>query len=418
VLQRQTVMILGAPRELVLLRLPTSDGRASYAAWIAPRAAASSAVLLTLPYEGIDWTGEAVDQRWRRSCAQPVCALPDVDSPGAPSDPGVIAYKYLSPAAFAEAATVHVANGAGVLGVFGRFYAGGSWYSYVRAMVAGLRFLQSQSTVDPTRVAISGGSFGGFLSFYAAAFAPEGIAPRAVVSFFPPVDLREQVRFSQVIAPAMARTPERRAMFATFIAPYLRRAVPDVGPIEAADYRCFAPEYIVPKVRGEVFVAWDDWDMLVPPSVSESLVRQLGPRGHAHPYRHATPPDFEALPLDHGPFDRVGGADAPFSSFEMFSYAFVHLRISDGPVLVPIHAPTLDALLTRWHDEQRAGQREPAYAQRLAELADDRVMLFNLQTGAQTAAAPYLSEAIARVWGVTIPADTLQSQLRAQGLPP
>lgn len=417
VLGRQTVMVLGAARELVLLRLPTSDGRPSYAAWIAPSHPGAGAVMMTMPYDGIDWTGEAVDQRWRQSCAQSTCLLPDVDSPNAPSDPGVIAYHALSPQAFAESATVHVANGAGVLGVFGRFYAGGSWYSYVRAMVAGLRFLGAQRSIDRTRVAITGGSFGGFLSFYAAAFAPSGVEPRAVVALFPPVDLQEQLRFSLVDQPAGARSDARRREIAAFIAPYLRRAVPDTGPIERGDFRCFSYDYIVPKVRGDVFVAWDDWDMLVSPSISATLAQRLGARASAHPYRHASAPDYETLAMDHGPFDRVSVADPPVYSYDVFASAFVHLRISDGPVLVPVHVPTFEALLTRWRDEQRAGREDPAYAQRLAELADDRVALFDLQTGDRPAANAALSAMIARVWGVTIAPASLQAQLRAQGLP-
>ncbi|MFO0559735.1 MAG: alpha/beta hydrolase fold domain-containing protein [Polyangiales bacterium] len=416
VIDRLTVTILGAQRAMTLLRLPTSDGRPSYAAWIAPLQPRSPAVMMTMPYDGIDWTGEDVDQRWRQSCSQPSCLLPDRDSPNAPSDPGVIAYQYLSPQAFAEAATVHVANGAGVLGVFARFYAGGSWYSYVRAMVAGLRFLGAQPDVAPERIAVVGGSFGGFLSLYAAAYAPIGARPRAVVSLYPPADLQEQVRFSQVTAPGGARSQQRRDQFAAFFAPYLRRAEADTGPITAAVDPCFSADYIAAKVASDVFVAWDDWDMLVAPSISEGLVRRLQTRGHAMPYRHSTPPDFETLALDHGPFDRVSGEVGAYS-FDTFAWAFTHLRISDGAVLVPIHPPTFERLLVRWRDELRAGRVEPAYALRLAELTDARVTLFDLTNNTRSAAASYLSRAIAQVWGVTIAPESLQSLLRAQGLP-
>ena len=48
-----------------LLRLTNAAGGDTYAQWVPPPGAQRAPVMvLAMPYEGIDWTGEAVDQCW------------------------------------------------------------------------------------------------------------------------------------------------------------------------------------------------------------------------------------------------------------------------------------------------------------------------------------------------------------------
>ncbi len=420
VLRRSTMPVAGVDREVVLLRLPTADGRETYAEWIPPLGTApQAAVLMTMPYDGIDWTEREVDARWSKSCAAPPCLLPDVDGPGATSDVGSIAYSPLSPAGFAEQASVHLAQGAGVLGVFGRFYAGGSWWQYAQAMVAGLRFLGTDARVDATRIGTIGGSLGGYESFYAAAFAPPGLHPKAVVAYTPPVDLAGEEDWVLDQGPSLAKTAERKKQFQVFFDPYLRRAAVDVGGIgKAGDYRCFAPSYVVPKVEGDVLVVQDDWDLLVAPALARSLLGRLGSRGHALWYLHDAPPNVDALPLDHGPFDELPqGARPAVLTRDTFAVAFLHLRIGRGAVYAPYHQPTLVAFLARLRDQSRAGIAQPGAAERLADLADPRVIFFEATTKATSPGPDSVATAVNAVWGTSLTAATVQAYLRTNGLP-
>ncbi len=110
-LGRRTVTVLGVTRELVLLRLPTADGKSTFAVWAPPLpgAGVQPAVLPTQPYDGIDWSGEAVDARWASACATGACLRSDTDGPGGGPAAGVIGYALLSPETWAQQAGVTVA---------------------------------------------------------------------------------------------------------------------------------------------------------------------------------------------------------------------------------------------------------------------------------------------------------------------
>lgn len=421
VLQRLDVPYDGATREVLLLRLPTADGRETFAEWIPPlEKTKRPAVLVTVPYDGIDWSGRDVDARFSRACATPPCFVKDTDGPGAGPDVGGISYSRTSPLEMVEQSRVHLAHGAGVLAVFGRFYAGGSFFQYAQAMVAGLRFLGTDARVDTEAIGVIGGSLGGYESFYAAAYAPAAVAPKAVVAEFPPVDLEREVAWLTVKEPARAKTSKRKDEIRLFADPYLRRAAVDTGDRGAGgDYRCFSPDFVVPRVKGDVLVTVDDWDLLVDPELAPPLLEKLGSKGHGLFYRHTSAPDVDALQLDHGPFDQLPSkASSPLPSRITFSTVFLHLRIGKGVVYAPFDAATMQAFLERLRDQSRAGITQPGAAERLAELADARVQFFDVATGKTAPGPDSVSTAVAAVWGVQIPANEIQTYLRKTGLPP
>lgn len=421
VLATRTVTIAGTPRKVTLLRLPTADGRVTYAEWVPPANAPAStpapAVLVTMPYAGIDWTGEGVDQRWATACPTGTCHLPDTDGPGGGPNAEPIAYRRMSPDLFAQqTATVFVVNGVGVLGVFGRFYAGGSWWGYAQDMVAGMRYLGTRSDVDPKRIGVYGGSLGGYEAFYAAAYAPKSVAPRAVVPMYAPADLEGEMTWALQTAPGLAKTQARKDAFAHFFDPYIRRAEVDTGgPPGKGDFSCFDPATLSPRLTGSVLLVQDTWDLLVDPSLAKALLGDLGTHGQILWYRHETPPDVDTLPLGHGPFDGMSG----YPSYETFAVAFLleHLGRT-GTLVVPDQATVLSALLTRWRDQSRAGVAQPGAAARLASLADPGVTLYDVSNGQETAGDQAVSAGLAAVWGVTVPASQVAAWLRTHGLPP
>ena len=119
-------------------------------------------------------------------------------------------------------AHIYLMNGFSAINVFGRYYAGGDIQNEVDDMVAGLRFLAQAPRVMRDRIAVTGGSWGGFESLYASAHAPDGAVPRVGVALYPPSDFQEFMHYLTVDIPAMDNE-EKRNQYISFFAPFVER---------------------------------------------------------------------------------------------------------------------------------------------------------------------------------------------------
>jgi hypothetical protein len=90
-------------------RLRRADGRATYVQWIpSDKPGPRPVVVVTMPYAGIDWTGEALDLRW---AGYPLTAGQhlDVDGPGFDGT-GMIVYDPTPLAAVIDQSRLHRLN--------------------------------------------------------------------------------------------------------------------------------------------------------------------------------------------------------------------------------------------------------------------------------------------------------------------
>lgn len=121
-----------------------------------PNKGAKETVLITDPYDKIDWTGEKIDAHH---------------------------WKSHSVADATESANLSLMNGFGVLLVYARFYEGGDINNDIEDIVAGLKFLENRTE----KIGIYGGSWGGFESLYGAINSP--VKPVVGVALYPPSDM-------------------------------------------------------------------------------------------------------------------------------------------------------------------------------------------------------------------------------------
>ncbi len=139
---------------LHLVRIDRPDGGHTYVEWIpSDVAGARPAMILTEPYTGIDWTGEALDARSAVTAPQPDGLYLDVDGPAFDGS-NEITYDLKSPADAATDATFHLLDNFGAVEIFGRYYAGGSVRDDVADMAAGMWFAAEQPEIGPTRIGI------------------------------------------------------------------------------------------------------------------------------------------------------------------------------------------------------------------------------------------------------------------------
>ncbi len=422
-LDTRGVQVFGTTVTAELWRLPNALGGSTYAQWMAPNGTtARPAVILTRPYDGIDWTGEAVDERWasRPGAATTGYFHDDDEEPSFTPGGSQISYRVSSVQEVANDAANILFNQMGVLAVFGRFYTGGSVEDDVQDMVAGTVFLQTHPRVIPDRVGIFGGSWGGFEALYGAAYAPLGAQPMVGVALFPAADFEALTQWVQTGVFAATTLPARQDQFRAFYDPYLRRILATVGTGPAQDFTGYRAVDLVTRAPIPWLVVHDSWDLLIPFAFSQALV--AADPVHVNPlwYRHDQPVNQDTMAMDHGPL----GAPTVMAAYQTFALAFLELALEPGPsttVAIPYGAQDLANHLLETRVQQAAGADVSFVVERLLQLCDPRLLMVDMTPQnplPQMNGRALVAGGINAVWGTTLTEATVEAQLTTTGLPP
>lgn len=409
VIEERSVTVLEVPRRVELVRATRADGARTYLAYVHAMSEPAPVVVLNQPYAGIDWTGEEVDARW---AALGAGLHPDVDAPAYDGD-DVIAYGAQSVQAAADEGAVWLLNGAAVVHVYARFYAGGNLMDDALDAATAYDFVASRPTeLRADRIGSYGGSWGGMMAVFGAAFAGE-TRPRVISAMAPPTDFVDLYRHTHVELPEVFPDPARvEAFFST----YWRRAEPSIGfPPDAADprARAFTDEGLCEALPPGVFLLHDDWDLLIPTRQSEALAARCPERVSAVFWRRGDIP-YETTPLDHGPF---GEEPVVSTALTFASLRVLHPILDEGaPRLSLGSVGALEAFLTLVRDAREAGEDVAWALLPLRDAVDARVQLFDPSTEAFRDGADVVAEAIGEVFGGSWDAASVRAQL-ATGLP-
>jgi hypothetical protein len=406
--------------QYALLQLPNADGGYSYAQWFPPRRAARTPVIVrTEPYAGIDWTGAAVDQRW---ALQGNGCFPDVDGPNyQPGVSGSICYEKFTPDRVGAESEIYLRNGFGVLTAFGRFYAGGSVWNDVQDMVAGLRFLGTQSNVDTARIGMLGSSWGGFEVVYGAAYATTGVVPKVGVAISPVIDFQQLVDFIDNTLPTVTNSTTY-PQYTAFFDPYLRRLFATTGGRPGsvgADYSRVTAAALGSLLNTQLLIMHDDGDTILPVATSKAFVAANPAHTQGFWYTQSDTIDYNTNILTHG---RLGSATvyAPIYSFSI-AYLFTALGDSGQALVVPYGNADLDGFFQDIRTYQTGGRDVSWVVPRLRDLCDARVSMYDLTPGSTMpvmSGAQLLAAKINAKWGTAFNSATVCSQLAGNGLPP
>ncbi len=386
-------------------RVRRPDGRFTYVQWIpSDKPGPRPVVVVTMPYAGIDWTGEPLDARW---AGYPLTAGQhlDVDGPGFDGT-GLIVYDPTPLAAVIDQSRLHRLNDCATLLVYGRFYAGGDVRDDVADMAAGMAFLAAQPAIDRARVGVFGGSWGGFEALYAAANADPTLPATVVAAMFPPTD------FAGMYAHATTRTGAAR----DFMTPYVRRIVAATGgPPGAGDFGGLRADDLCAGLPPDTLLLHDEHDNLVPIAQSQAVAAGCGAALLTWPRAGTIDPAL----VSHGP---VLTDEASPQSIYTYATTYLHLRLAppgQAVVIDIVHAGSLRTHLGLVRAAQRAGRDVTAVAPRLRDLADPRLYLLDLgaMMPSLRAGAELTAEAVNAVWGTHFTAATIGPAL-ASGLPP
>jgi len=405
-----------------LLRLSNEDGGFTYAQYFPPPAKAAGPVILAaVPYDGIDWSGDPIDEKWAaRPGADVGYSWPDEDGPGYHEGSSDIFYQRYKPQYYGELSWLYLMNGIGVLHVFGRFYAGGDIANDRHDMIAGMRFLAQEPTADRSRVLTSGDSWGAWEAIHAAIYAPAEVTVRGVAATAPPYDF---VAFHQDLSALDDTIPDPliAADYVEFFEPYLRRIEAGAGGAPddaAADYSLFSFDAVTNGLSSPLLLVHDEWDTLVPVTMSYALVDARPDAATGYWYQRTSPIDYLTLPMDHGLFD---DDQFEYLSYFLFSSTFMMTRLIDDEreILNLFEWCVLLAFAQNVRALQAAHYDVDWFVARLLDLTDPRLVLFEMNevmdmiAGADLAAA-LLNEA----WGTSLTGGTVAEYLRENGLPP
>ena len=403
VLRTEPYVARGRTFTVTLARVTRPDGGRTYVQWIpSDQPSPRPVVVQTLPYAGIDWTGEELDQRWATYQPQPQTGqYLDVDGPGYDGQVQII-YEPTTVSATSDSAAVHLFNDFSTLFVFGRFYAGGTVRDDIEDMRAGMWFLAEQPGIDRRRIGAIGGSWGGFEALYAASGDPR--APLAVIAaLFPAADF--------VTLDAHMRSREGAAL--AFMAPYLRRLYATTGgPPEApgTDYAGLRTADLCATLPRETLLLHDELDNLLPIGQSVDIRATCG--ADAVYWRRDVAVDPASV--SHGP---LTSEPAPASMY-LYAASYLHLRLATpGQALVERHNPAaLTAHLATVRAAQVRGADVSFAAPRLRELCDPRLRIVDVTTGAASSGAAVVAAAVNATWGTAYTEATIGAALAA-GLP-
>lgn len=419
---RPVVKVLGEGQELLfertfrykLLELKCGDKEPTYAQWIEPDTGVARpfpVVAFTQPYAGIGWTGQEVDERWFTRGAG--LHLDDSEPSFVPGSDAKIVYDPMTPKQGVEQGSVFTINGFGVLHMFGRFYAGGSIQNDVDDMTCALSYLEQAQGADLERIAILGGSWGGFEAVYGALYAPPEVAPKLGVALYPLTDFEQEWRF--VDAAEANPNPTAAAAFRAFFEPYKRRIKQTTGGAPGAgDFSGFTHAALAASPNQTRFVTiHDSDDVLVPFTMGQELAIELGERVQPVWVMSPEPVDVARVSLTHG--DRMNELSTSLLTLHT-AHIQTQLATPAQQLLVIYDPANLKKLLGYVRAQKDRGQGTQTLAARLAELADPRVILFDTTNNQAKAGAEVISAMVNEVFETGYTPLTIAPGLRRNGL--
>lgn len=402
-----------------LLKLTAQGAAPTYAQWFPPlpEEGKRPVMLVTRPYDGIDWTDDPVDAKW---AARGAGAYPDDDEPSYGTGSSQIGYTPLTHQKAAEEVVIYRLHKMGALFVYGRYYAGGSVWNDVDDMTAGLAFLGQHPAVDTANIGIFGASWGGFEAVYGAAYAPAGAVPKVGVALAPLALMDQQLEYLQQILPQSGISSELLTQYQTFFEPYVRRIYASTGGAPDAagsDYSFWDADALAQRTTTDFLLIHDEWDTLVPFVQSATLHEKNPQQFHPLFMYQESPRDFNVLPMSHGPMLTLENHfPAIYSIF--YSYALTRLLSPSETVWVVFDPASIRLLFESLRQYQLAGKDVSWAAPLLVDLCQPNVTVIDASAATWTTkmGAQLVAEELNAVWGIEVsPADV--EELLLGGLP-
>jgi len=411
------------------LRLPNQTGGYAYAQYFQANGTGPHPVIvMTKPYAGIDWTEEAVDNLWadqynayiNAGNTPPMCAQdifgPDYNS--ATSSP--ICYTLSTTQQTADQTFMYLFNNYSVLVVYGRFYAGGDVENDIEDMVAGLRYLGTQSEIDQNQVGIIGGSWGGFEVLYAALNAPVDVRPTVAVPIFPVSDFAGLINFINLELPGLVSVPIL-TQYTQFYDPFLRRFYASTGQPPNTDYNGYTISdlsHLAAAANIPMLIPHDDGDTILPARFSNNFANANSTLVEGFWYKRLDNAPWDTVVAKHGQIENsiLVPAHYTFTS----TYLYSRLNNAENNLYIPYAAQDMQIFFNDIRTYQLESRDVNWLTPRLIEMCDTNFSMYDLTPGSFTpimSGADFVTQSLNTVWGTTLTAANVQQYLINNGMP-
>lgn len=393
---------------------------AAYAIWFPPPEPSvgerGPAVLLSDPYGGIDWTGEAVDIAARQMAGSDgFVMLPDQNGPRHPDGIGLFVPYDHSPIEVAGGhALAYLINKVGVLLLYQRTYAGGDLQDDIDDVVSALSFLNQDAQVDRRRIGAWGSSWGGSLQLHGMAQAPSAQRPSVASISTPIIDFEQYVGYADWLG--AVHTDAGQAVLR--LQPFAVRARAAAARAENPDGLArYAAAPLLANRQTRILFLHDLFDTVAPLIQANTLY--FGTPGFHQvflfPHQNETL-EWTRLEVAHAPLSP--GFDE--ASSILFSQAYLLLRLL--PDAATVQVPRLgdvEALFPYLRQQQLAGADLNAYLKpRLLELCNAKLKLVRYEDEFKSSedGREFVARMLRTHWGYEVSAAQVVAFLNSHGL--
>jgi esterase/lipase len=346
------------PQPYHLVKAQTGTRNPTFMQWL-PNGVGTptGAVILYYPYEGIDWSGLAIDTKWAtRSGGQNDEDGPDYNV----STSSQISYVLMAPGDATSYASYLAANDLNVLIVYGRYYSGTNLSGDAQAVADGLKFLHSQTLVDKTKIGLYSGSWGGIGTLYGAALAGATYMPKAISLSYPVSDAKAMIAYAANI-PNLTADTNKRAAYAAFFDPYLRRINKATEALagQATRYDAYS-QTALSGITSDMFIIHDDWDTLVPASLTTSLFSAVASTNKIlYSQKHTTAINYSTFDLGHNQTTQ----NINYATTLTWNYLYLITELVDPGTtrVAAYHSPDMVAQFTYMVSMHTAGQNTSSF---------------------------------------------------------
>jgi len=300
--------------ELLSWRNPL-DGERTYGALLRPHGVKSPApvVVVSDPYSVYPETGDPVDVRWAEMVDEQEerGPLPDVDMDMETEVPVRI---FVGRGALSDIATDmdwYLSNGYALLYVFCRYYKADSALNDAYDVLGGIKVAQSLPGIDPSRIGVTGSSWGAFTTIYAISRSEMPVEVAAAVGWSAAADAPSLNGFIEGFIPARF-SGQDVTFYRSFFYSYWHRLLKSRDePFErgraAWEFATF--DYVAGHICCPLLLICGSDDSMVPYRQSLTLtekILKLGKRVWCMAYDNGPPP-WDERPLSHGRGDEDYG---------------------------------------------------------------------------------------------------------------